>query len=529
MTIIGLVFFTGTQQQAQAQQKRDKEITDTDGRKSEKSGKKVIRRSISTAGEDIRSMVLEINPEAAELDETSRMQLVYFLKIAGHIATINRLDFFKPYNPDAKQEISQLLTRAALNETDECFKKYLEALAANVPSDLFHTIDPPWIDLENNRTGILMSFNPLHAYKEFLVTRVFGVKPETFKKIKPDATEAENQPPILDAYVYVNQWEESMKYIEYTRRFALMQSNLPIKKKDVVSFETYSPTFKIAHLVYTGGKAVSNLLYPSRDFFYNEENDGFKIVMFKNLTDSYTRCVLEPIATEIIAPTPNRHGSDIDPDAYLSHLIMYKMSRHIGPVFEIKLKDLPLKKKSDNNVEDNEESEDEDVESPERLEQSKDRELGLIADSMGVKFAAAEELKNRAVALHNISLLLSEGLIAPEEEIHYYNTCVVSLVDRLRRGAKDPNFAANITLFNYFLKNGAILFDINTRKLSVHPGQFPKAAKSLVETIMEKFKSATTLLNLFGRSSSVTDEIMGRLSHLPLQVETQFQIKSESR
>ncbi|MCP5051399.1 MAG: hypothetical protein GY940_29805 [bacterium] len=508
---------------------------------------------------DLR-MTLGIPSPGIPLDETVRKQLMYFLEIAGHIRSINKVDFFRPYNRNLKRKVSRLLQKAAAIEPDACGKQYLETLASQVPADRFSIPVPGWFSLEENRAEIIFLKDETHTMKvlllhQFIPGRLRGNRRRfnsgTVLNTVNNTGDGGEESKIFDTFVYLNDLEETFKYREYTRRFGRMQDNLPYEAKPKVPFAAVPPHIKIARLVYSTADYKTSQVYPGPDVFYNFEGGKFKIVIFKNLVDAYVNCILKPISGEILLD-PNYMG--VDTDSYLSNLVMHKISHHIGPVFDVQFKGLKSRrgKKDDNRDEDDEDEQDEqdnqveqdnregdaeetgenkDYESGrgeetevERQSQSelKEKELLLVSDGLGERFPASEELKSRIIALHNTSVLLEDGVIPPEYEINIYSTYLVSLIDRLRRDLDTPLELAHIVQFNYLLKNGAITFNINNRKLSIRPDQFAPVVEKLAEDVIKKFKSITGMRLEYGQIGPELKEILERLQDLPVKIETKF-------
>ncbi len=484
---------------------------------------------------------IDIKPpaEAAEaikqLDEISLKQLDYFLEIAGIVDTINQNNFFKPYNRESKEKISDLFIKAAEIEPDECHKKYLLALSYEVLNDTFYSLVPDWYHLEENKTEIVFLLDETHMQQELwlkLFLRSFPVDWEHFNfqdldpfgaaAVIPTAAASTAPHKILDTLIFVNDTEETQRFEEYIYRFNKLDSHVPYKTREkVVPYTTEIPPIKIAHLVYSSLPGRVSVVYPDREVFYHQGR--YKIVIFKNLIDSYVECVLKPLSEKILSDH-HLKSVEIDSASYLSNLVMCKLSHHMGPVFLLQ----PSHKKMDEMDRDRidrmkgmkgSEGDRERLEAREiwfqkqklgQEDKKEEMELKLISETLGDSFWIIEEIKASVIAIYNTSVLIEESLIAREDEMNIYATYLVSLVDKLRKDPTNPLKAAYAFQLNFLLRNGAINFNINTKKLSIDLSLFPKVMETLTDIVIRNYQSPYQVI----RGGGITPELQAILIHL---------------
>ncbi|UCH94384.1 MAG: hypothetical protein JSV88_29510 [Candidatus Aminicenantes bacterium] len=491
---------------------------------------------------------IEIEPpgKAAEtiqyLDEISRKQLDYFLEIAGYVDTINRINFFKPYNQELKEKISYLLKKTAEIEPDECHKQYLMSLSYQVLNDTFHCFTPEWYSLEKNKTEIIFLANETHMQQESWVKSFLffstldweyldfkgqapldiSAPPEHMPSPVPDAAPSVPHK-IFDTFIFLNDAEETQRFEEYIRQFDKMQARLPYKTTEkTVSYTPYVPPIKIAHLVYSSMPHQVSIVYPDRELF--SQQGRFKIIIFKNLIDAYVECILKPISGKILADHLLR-SVDIDTESYLSNLVMYKIAHHMGPVFVIQAKAKEIDKREEKKSKQTKNTDEKGFEirekpsrTPIEYQGKKEMELQLISETLGDLFLLSEGLKASVIAIHNTSVLIEAGLVPRENEINIYTAYLVSMVDKLRKGPRDPISQANTIQLNYLLKKGALGFNINSQKLSIYLPVFPRVVEELAEEVMNRYKTPYILIREYGQLSPELETILKNLEEIPVDV-----------
>jgi hypothetical protein len=495
---------------------------------------------------------IEITPpaEAAEtieqLDEISRKQLNYFLEIAGIVETINQTNFFKPFNKKSKEKISDLLIKAADIEPDECYKKYLLALSFEVLNDRFHSPVPEWFHLEENKTEIVFLHDQVHMRRELWVKLFLSSFPIdwehiNFQDLPPfvagPATPASTGPhKIFDTFIFVNDIEETQRFEEYIKRFDKLDSHVPYQTREkVVHYTADIPPIKVARLVYSSLPGRVSFVYPDREEFYHQGR--FKIIIFKNLIDAYAACILKPLSEKVLADH-HLKSVEIDSASYLSNLVMHKLSHHMGPVFLLQ----PGQKEKDKMARDKTggmkgmkggESDRERFETREiwsqkqktgQADKKEEMELKLIAETLGDTFWVIEEIKASVIAIYNTSVLIEERLIPSENEMNIYATYLVSLVDKLRKDPTNPLRAAYAFQLNYLLRNGAVSFNINTKRLSIDLSLFPGVLETLAGIVIRSYQSPYQVI----RGGGITQELQSILENVkefPTDVNIDINIK----
>jgi len=491
------------------------------------------------------------------LDQVSRKQLDYFLEISSYIEKINSNNFFKPYDKALKHKISRLLEKSAEIEPDECFKQYLSSLSFNVLHDNFQSIAPEWYNLEDNKVEIIFWEKMTHRIQEMWLRLFFQFSPwdwdgHGWKKWQPFAFFEENAAgrrprqeelhKIFDTFIYINDIEETQQYNEYTDIFDRLQDHVPEGRDKAVPYTPIIPQIKIAHLVYTTSPNYISVVFPPQEIF--AQSGRFKIVLFKNLIDAYVQCILKPISSKIIESSPIMPIVDIDCDSYLSNLVMYKITHHIGPVFLMQLKKSEQQKRKESNlakrIREETDPEMEDILKRERtleLEEAKKErqektgtkevELKLISEASENWFPTAKDLKASVISIYNTSVLIENGLLPQKYAENIYTAYLVSLIDKIRKDANGRSSYSAVIQFNYLLTNEAIRFNIETNKISLQPHLFPGVMEKFAQLVIDKFRAPQALYGEYGKVSSELSALLDNLDDIPKKVNIDINMKQK--
>lgn len=477
--------------------------------------------------------------EKAETKEPLAKMLNHFLKIASVVDKRNKQALHNPFTDTARQRIARFLSNASKIETDDCYKHYLEKLSKNVLEDgNFQVTLPHWTSLEENRLEIV--FPEDYRYERRLLAY------EYFLNLPP-LKNARKKGRGLEAVIYLNDLEATQKFREYTDLLGKMQFNLPAApgfRSQDITFSAIPPAFKIVHLVYAPRPDGFTRIYPEMNFKNAgkgpdniQGENGFKIIIFKNLVNAYLEGVIKPIAAQVLA---EERMWDVDYESYFSNQVMKRISHHLGPVFVLKLKDeeeqippwLKHTKRKPKTL---------------KKKKKKEKELKLIRDVLGDLFPVIETIKAQAIALHNTDVLIRYGLLPADKDISVYSAYLVSLIDDLRKmppataagqtGRKQlggkRNFPgimrakAALVQFNFFLEEEAFVFNISDQTFEIDRFKFKEAAKKLTKNVLMQLRNATyfTVNGFITRGLEIPpqlDEVLTKLQDIPLDIEFQL-------
>lgn len=468
-------------------------------------------------------------------------QLACFLETAVVLGEKNKKYLFTPFSNKLKKRIARWLVEASEIETDECHKNYLKELSKNILEKGRFSVDlPRWVSLKQSRAEIVFPRAERYLGELMVLETFFNFSPKTIHW---------GEQGFFDTFVYLNDPVETREYEQYTGVFPEMQDYLYAAAKKAtrrrkISYSTVLPSFKVSRLVFSSQPVIRGftLVYPE----VRNEEDEFKIIVFKNLVEGYFEGVIKPISIQVLTEA---RLWDVDDEAYFSNLIMRRISHHLGPVFAIKTKSEDEKQMAGQAKR----GQGQKTQGGKKQKKKKDieKELKNISEVLGNLFPVIEAVKSQTFALHSTPVLIKSGLLPEDRAVNIYTTYLVSLIDQLRhkprqkqraavKAAKlnwqellgDPNgenYIAALIQFNFLLRKEGVLFDLNSRMLDIDPFKFEEVVKEFTQDILKllQFPTPGSAKGFIDRHSAVPpqlEEILKNIEDIPLKVE--FQLKT---
>ncbi|HLP48069.1 MAG TPA: hypothetical protein VK469_19150 [Candidatus Kapabacteria bacterium] len=490
------------------------------------------------------TIVLEIAQptfeKIATADENLEKQLTYYLKIAAVVDEKNREKPFTLFGNQAKGKIARWLEAASELERQDCYKKYLYELARNIRErGDFFVESPSWLSLEQDRLEIVFPQADRYSAAMQVLQTFFNISAGSYSWGKGN---------FFDAAVFFNNPDVTLKYKEYTDVFPLMQDHLYAlpalaNSRQEIYYSPLIPSFKIAQLIFASQPEIRGgaFVYPDIDVFgqdaadekyKNEEENKFKIIVFRNIAETYFEGVLKPISAGILTAEQVR---GLDPEIYLSNLIMRRIAHHLGPVFVIASKG-----------EDRVDRVDKGGKMGQKKEQKSTtaQELKTVSELLGNLFPVLEAVKSQAVAIYNTPVLINSGLLPDDKAANVYLTYLVTLIDQLRNtpnemnapqqpGKKNweellgdagkENYLAALIQFNYLLAEECIILNIGSRTLDINREKFSTAVGALTGEVirMMTYPNYDTTRWFIEKNSVLSPqlrEILKSVEDIPFQV-----------
>ena len=134
----------------------------------------------------------------------------------------------------------------------------------------------------------------------------------------------------------------------------------------------------------------------------------------------------------------------------------------------------------------------------------------LIKDKLKDVFFYLEEVRAEAMAIFSVQALVEDKLLNEDQDKNIYATYLASLFKRISADPKSKTGTTALIQFNQHLKNGAVTYDLNSKKMKMDTKQMEKSAKRLVMSTTKGEKSASyedaqRLIN--GSMASPSDEL----------------------
>ena len=101
----------------------------------------------------------------------------------------------------------------------------------------------------------------------------------------------------------------------------------------------------------------------------------------------------------------------------------------------------------------------------------------------------------------------------------------ISLVDKLRKDPTNPFLAAYALQLNYLLRNEAISFNINTKKLSSNAALFPGVMETIAKVVIAHYQNPNQLLRAGGVSPELRT-ILENAADIPADVNIDINTKA---
>ncbi len=413
------------------------------------------------------------NKDKTNIEDPGQEQLKPFLQAARQLKKLNTLTGPGHNRKIIKRRASRFLQKAASISTDASLKQYLEALAGDIKKNNFKDSTALWLNRANHQVDIIVF--PIAIAKE---------KEKSTGTTKPEQDEKKIlSPPTrrqLAIYVLEEDSASTAKTKQYSAVLDKMMENLQFREKlALLDMQHISPVI------------VTNVKfsYPVQPDRYAQvlpvsmskgTPTKFKIMIFRNILESYFQKEILPLADKVLAP---RWAKQVDFDSYLSNLVMHRLAHFSGPVF---------------------------------LDQKSDRAV-LAKSVMKETYFATEEILADTAGIFNTKVLIEEKLISKEQEENIYATHLVNLIKKI---SSDPGELIKKTTYiqlNHLLKSDGISYDINQKVFKIDNKLFASSAKRLM-TMTSQYEStgdennAKSLLNgSLSKDSIEIGEILKKL------------------
>lgn len=337
----------------------------------------------------------------------------------GKLVAIPYSEAYKKFlEPSAKllKEAAQLVENASV-------KKYLESRADAFSSNDYYQSDVDWVDLKDHKIELVIG--PYEVYED----RLFGYKA------------------AFEAFITLNDKEESNKVAELSTHLDAMERNFPIEDKYKNFDRGGSSPIVVANEVYTAGDTKAGV----QTIAFNLPNDekvrktkGSKQVMLKNVCEAKFNKILVPIAKEIMA---EEDLAKVSFDIFFTHILLHEISHGLGPGFI-----------------------------------EKDGKKSSVGKELKDLYSVIEETKADVLGLYNFQFMLDKGVLDKKLQDYLYTSYLAGIFRSVRFGADSAHGGSNSIQMNYFLEKGGFLYDEKTGLYSVNPDR-------------EKVKTAVTELS----------------------------------
>ena len=318
---------------------------------------------------------------------------------------------------------AEKLREAAELAEEPGLKNYLELRAEALLTDDYQESDLAWLDMKENRIEVVIG--PIETYED----RLYGYKAahETFVLIKD------------------MEWSERLS--KYAAVLPDLQRGLPVADEYKTEEPGTDSDLNAYDAVYYAGDANAG----SKTIAINLPNDeevqlakGTRRLQLKNSMQAKYDKILVEIANMLIVKEQRQH---LTFDAFFSNTMFHEVAHGLG-----------IKNTIDGN--------------------------GTVREALKEHASALEEGKADVLGLYMISELRKDGVVTDGQIEDNYTTFVASIFRSIRFGTSSAHGMANLIRFNYFVENGAILYDQDEQAYRVNFDQIEEVTNQLSEQIL---------------------------------------------
>lgn len=291
------------------------------------------------------------------------------------------------------QKAAELLKQAAAFADDPGLKKYLNARAAAIVSDIYNPSDIAWLDMKNN--GIDIVIGAIENYEDGLY----------------------NARNAFEAYVLVKDKEWSQRLAKYVAMLPKLQQGIPVEAKYKTEKPGTSSDLNAYDVVYyagqsnCGGKTIAVNL-PNDEVLQNTK--GTRRLQLKNTMQAKFDKIMMPIAKEFIEPSIL---PQIQFDAFFANVMFHEVAHGLGIKNTINGK-------------------------------------GTVRAALQEQGSWLEEAKADILGLYMVTKLVEKKELPGPIE-NYYSTFMAGIIRSVRFSAADAHGKANMLEFNFFEEKGA--------------------------------------------------------------------------
>lgn len=293
--------------------------------------------------------------------------------------------------------------------------------------------------------------------------------------------EPEKKSKKIKIFILLNDLEKTEQVRKYTQNIDKFLGNLESNKSQISINSSLIPLISVSNIIFPINLKRYILIKP--DYEEYKKKIGYKLIILENVMKFHFKHSLKPVAQKILT---KKNIDLVDFESFFSHVVLHRISHFLGPV----IVDSTLNK------------------------------LTLVNESLGNYFHTIEEIKADTLGLHNISVLTKQNFIEEKKANNFYMTYIINLLEKLRHEPKKEINQAYLIQFNYLLKKGGIVFNINNRKLLIDLKKVKNTTKELMLNVIEienrgSISNAEKLVNNYSSISNELKEIIKILKKIP--------------
>ncbi|MEA1887364.1 MAG: Zn-dependent hydrolase [Bacteroidota bacterium] len=336
----------------------------------------------------------------------------------GELFTVPYSEAYK----DQHEKAAVLMRKAAGISEDAGLKKYLDARAEALLTDIYQPSDFAWMEMKESNIDFVVG--PIENYED----QLFGYKA------------------AHEAFVLVKDPEWSAKLAKFNAMLPELQKGLPVAEEYKSETPGTDADMNVYYALYYAGDCNAG----SKTIAINLPNDpeihlavGSRKLQLKNAMKAKFDKILVPIANMLIDESQRKH---ITFDAFFENTTFHEVSHGMGIKNTITGK-------------------------------------GTVREALKEQYSALEEAKADIMGLYLVTKLYEMGEITSGEVMNNYVTFFSGIFRSSRFGASSAHGKANMLNMKYFADNGAFVYQDNSTYM-VNFEEMKSAVESLVEKIL---------------------------------------------
>jgi len=336
----------------------------------------------------------------------------------GNLVTI---PYSEAYN-EQHEMAAELMRKAAELSEDEGLKKYLDARAEALLTDIYQPSDFAWMEMKESNIDFVVG--PIENYEDGL----FGYKA------------------AHESFVLIKDPDWSARLAKFNAMLPDLQAGLPVAEEYRSETPGTDADMNVYYALYYAGDCNAG----SKTIAINLPNDpeihlavGSRKLQLKNAMEAKFDKILVPIANMLIDESQRQY---ITFDAFFENTTFHEVSHGMGIKNTINGK-------------------------------------GTVREALKEQYSALEEAKADIMGLYLVTRLYEMGELSSGEVMNNYVTFFAGIFRSSRFGAASAHGKANMLNMKYFADNGAFVYQDNGTYM-VNFEEMKEAVVSLVEKIL---------------------------------------------
>lgn len=365
------------------------------------------------------------------------------------------------------QRASEKLKQAAELAENQALKKYLNLRADALLDDDYQESDLAWMDMKDNVIEVVIG--PIETYED----RLFGYKA------------------AHETFVLIKDMEWSDRLSKYAEVLPELQEGLPVPDEYKQETPGTDSDLNAYDAVYYAGDANAG----SKTIAINLPNDeevqlqkGTRRLQLKNAMRAKYDKILVDITDMLIVEEQQEH---VTFDAFFANTMFHEVAHGLGIKNTI-------------------------------------NGSGTVREALREHASALEEGKADVLGLYMISKLREDGMVTDGSIEDNYTTFVASIFRSIRFGTSSAHGMANLIRFNYFVENGAIVYDEKQQAWRVDYEQIPEVTDSLSARILTfqgdgDYEGVASFVEEYGQMGDQLQNSLDRLANAGIPTDIVFE------